>query len=95
MPRMLVIGWEQGCSCSCTTRMLGAALALEKAQVLGQCSWNVRRQGMPARQPLNRNRFVVCSCCYRVTDASTTDAMCIRDVVYLRTRFSSFIFTAS
>jgi len=34
MPRMLVIGWEQGCSCSCTTRMLGAALALEKAQVL-------------------------------------------------------------
>ena len=60
--------------------------------MLGQCSWNVRRQGMPARQPLNRNRFVVCSCCYRVTDASTTDAMCIRDVVYLRTRFSSFIF---
>ena len=50
MPRMLVIGWEQGCSCSCTTRMLGAALALEKAQVLGsRCSLNVRRQGMPAR----------------------------------------------
>ena len=77
MPRMLVIGWEQGCSCSCTTRMLGAALALEKAQVLGSVFMEcASRQGMPARQPLNRNRFVVCSCCYRVTDATTDRAMC-------------------
>jgi hypothetical protein len=45
MPRMLVIGWEQGCSCSCTTRMLGAALALEKAQVLGSVFFKCAQAG--------------------------------------------------
>ena len=50
MPRMLVIGWEQGCSCSCTTRMLGAALALEKAQVLGSVFFKCAQAG-DARSP--------------------------------------------
>ena len=45
MPRMLVIGWEQGCSCSCTTRMLGAALALDKAQVLGSVFFKCAQAG--------------------------------------------------
>jgi hypothetical protein len=51
MPRMLVIGWEQGCSCSCTTRMLGAALALDKAQVLGSVFFKCAQAG-DARSPV-------------------------------------------
>lgn len=73
VPRMLVIGWEQGRSCSCTTRTgcLARPWLSRRRRCSDQCSWNVRRQGMPARQSLNRNRFVVCSGCYRVTDATT------------------------
>ena len=75
VPRMLVIGWEQGRSCSCTTRtgFLARPWLSRRRRCSDQCSWNVRRQGMPARQSLNRNRFVlfvVCSgsgACYRVT----------------------------
>jgi hypothetical protein len=100
MPRMLVIGWELlGRSCSCTTRMLGAALALEKqkAQVLGSVGSRhgmCAGRGCPRGQSLNRNRFVVCSGCYRVTDA-TTDAMCIRDVVYATHAFFIIHLSAS
>lgn len=51
VPRMLVIGWEQGRSCSCTTRtgFLARPWLSRRRRCSDQCSWNVRRQGMPAR----------------------------------------------